>query len=90
MMCGVRRDFLKTPDFLALNPRGLVPTFVADGVVIYESLAILHYLEDRYPAVPLMPKAPAARARALMRMQEANNASSAAGEVRADGLSQKR
>ena len=77
-----RRGFLKTPDFLALNPRGLVPTLVDGDLVLFESLAILHYVEDKYPGVPLMPTNPAAKARCLMRMQEANNASSAAGEVR--------
>ncbi|KAA0152551.1 hypothetical protein FNF29_03778 [Cafeteria roenbergensis] len=73
--------FLKTPEFLALNPRGLVPSLIDGDLVLYESLAILHYLEDKYPAVRLIPKEPAAKARCLMRMQEANNASSAAGEV---------
>jgi len=76
-----RSGFLKTPEFLALNPRGLVPSLIDGDLVLYESLAILHYLEDKYPAVRLIPKEPAAKARCLMRMQEANNASSAAGEV---------
>ena len=80
-----RSGFLKTPEFLALNPRGLVPSLIDGDLVLYESLAILHYLEDKYPAVRLIPKEPADKARCLMRMQEANNASSAAGEVSARG-----
>lgn len=41
---------LKTPAFIALNPRRKVPV-VADGdVVVYESAAIVEYLEDRFPA----------------------------------------
>jgi glutathione S-transferase len=79
---GRRSGFLKTPEFLALNPRGLVPTLVDGETVIYESLAILMYLEDKYPHSPLLPADPAGRARVYMRMQEANNASAAAGEVR--------
>ncbi len=40
---------LKTPEFLALNPRGKVPV-VADGALtLYESAAIVDYLEDAYP-----------------------------------------
>jgi glutathione S-transferase len=44
---------LKTPAYLALNPRGLVPTLVDDGYVLYESLAILTYLDRKYPDPPL-------------------------------------
>lgn len=46
----------RTPEFLALNPRGQVPLLVEpDGTKINESLAILHYLELRYPAPSLLP-----------------------------------
>jgi len=38
----------KKPEYLALNPNGKVPLLVADGVPIFESLAILLYLGDRY------------------------------------------
>ena len=34
-----------------------------ESIVIYESLAILEYLEERHPAPPLLPRGPAARAR---------------------------
>lgn len=40
---------LKAPAYLSLNPRGRVPTLVDDGYVLYESLAILAYLERKYP-----------------------------------------
>lgn len=48
---------LRTPEFLALNPRGKVPVIVNDGLVLSESSAIVEYLEDRYPASgqPLWP-----------------------------------
>lgn len=38
----------KTPEFLAQNPNGKVPLLVADGAAIFESLAILLYLGERY------------------------------------------
>lgn len=39
----------KKPAFLALNPRGKVPVLVDSGFELYESAAILEYLEDQYP-----------------------------------------
>lgn len=58
-----------------------VPIFIDGDVRMYESLAILHYLETFYPETPLLPRERTARARALTRMEEANNVSAAAGEV---------
>jgi glutathione S-transferase len=73
---------LKTPPMLTINPRGLVPILVDGEVRMYESLAILQYLELTYPSSPpLLPVDRMGRARALMRMEEANNLSTAAGEV---------
>jgi glutathione S-transferase len=46
----------RTPEFLALNPRGQTPLLIEpDGTKINESLAILHYLELRYPEPSLLP-----------------------------------
>ena len=58
---------LKKPEFRALNPRGRVPVIVDDGFAVYESAAILEYLEDEYPqaGAPLLPAT--ARPRALAR-----------------------
>ena len=39
---------LKTAPMLSLNPRGLVPIFIDGEVRMYESLAILHYLEANW------------------------------------------
>jgi maleylpyruvate isomerase len=49
-------------EYLARNPQGLVP-FLEDGeVAIGQSLAILEYLEERYPVPPLLPGDPQRRA----------------------------
>ena len=47
---------------MALNPRGQVPTFNDNGIVVNESLAILLYLEEAYPSPTLMPGTPGQRA----------------------------
>lgn len=38
----------KAPEYLALNPNGKVPTLVADGTPLFEALAIMQWLGDRY------------------------------------------
>jgi glutathione S-transferase len=38
----------QTPEYLALNPNGKVPTVIDDGVVIWESNTILRYLAAKY------------------------------------------
>src|SRR4051812_23340341 len=39
---------LKTPEFVALTPRRRVPVLVDDGFVLYESAAIVEYVEERW------------------------------------------
>ena len=51
------------PDYLKLNPRGVVPTLIHDGMAICESQVILEYLEDVFPSPPLRPADPYERAR---------------------------
>ena len=57
----------RTPEFLALNPRHRVPVIVDGDFVLYESNAIVEYLEDAYAGrgQPLFPGD--ARSRALVR-----------------------
>lgn len=41
--------------YRAVNPQGLVPALIDDGKLYVQSLAIIEYLEERYPRVPLLP-----------------------------------
>lgn len=43
---------LHKPEFIRLNPRHRVPVIVDGDFVLYESVAIMEYLEDRYPHAP--------------------------------------
>jgi glutathione S-transferase len=53
----------RNPDVLAANPKGQVPVLVDGDLTLYDSTVILEYLEDAYPAPPLMPRLPNARAK---------------------------
>jgi glutathione S-transferase len=48
----------KSPHMLALNPRGRVPTLKDGDYVVFESLAVLYYLDRKYPAKPLFGSSP--------------------------------
>jgi maleylacetoacetate isomerase len=60
----------RKPDFLKLNPQGLLPVLQDDGLTLNQSMAILEYLEEVYPDRSLLPKNPAdkAQVRALSQM----------------------
>ncbi|KAF1034128.1 MAG: Glutathione S-transferase GST-4.5 [Herbaspirillum frisingense] len=45
----------KSPDYLKLNPNGLIPVLIDGDLVLYESAAICLYLADRYPEQQLAP-----------------------------------
>lgn len=49
--------------YLALNPNGVIPTLVVGGKAIWDSTAIVEYLEDVHPEAPLRPDEPIERAR---------------------------
>jgi maleylpyruvate isomerase len=53
----------QAPAYLARNPQGLVPTLEDESVVLTQSLAIIEYLDERWPKPPLLPSDPVARAR---------------------------
>jgi glutathione S-transferase len=52
----------KAPEHLARSPHGKVPALEDGNVTLYESTAIVEYLEERYPEPALLPPDPAARA----------------------------
>lgn len=60
------------PDYLALNPNGVVPTLVHDGTVVIDSSVICEYIDEVFPDPPLSPADPGERARmrAWMRFVE--------------------
>src|SRR5262245_33069222 len=53
-------------DYLALHPFGRVPTLVHDGFVLYETAAIIRYIDRSFPGPALQPAEP----RALARMDQ--------------------
>lgn len=63
----------KTPEYLALNPRGRVPTIRDGGTVMYESMAIMAYLERKYPQPPLFGVSPEETGRIWRVISEANS-----------------
>ena len=58
----LRADEQKSADYRALNPQGLVPMLEIDGQRLTQSVAIINYLDIRYPVPPLIPAAAAERA----------------------------
>jgi glutathione S-transferase len=51
------------PEYLKLNPNGVVPTLVHDGNPVIESSVINEYLDEVFPETPLRPADPLSRAR---------------------------
>jgi len=66
----------KQPAYGEITPRRQVPTLIygegEEAITIYESVAIIQFLDDMHPQPPLMPPVsePARRAKALMRLAE--------------------
>lgn len=59
----LRRNEQRAPDYLSLNPQGLVPALEVNDAVLTQSLAICEYLDEIQPAPQLLPCAPLERAR---------------------------
>jgi glutathione S-transferase len=53
------------PEYIKLNPHGVVPTLVHDGVPIHNAVAIMEYVEDAFPGPALRPAD--LKARSIMR-----------------------
>lgn len=58
----LRDDEQKSDEYRVLNPQGLVPMLEIDGHRLTQSLAIINYLDLRFPIHPLIPAAAAERA----------------------------
>lgn len=63
----------RTPEYLALNPEGLVPLLVVDGQPLSQIVAICDYLDRRFPDAGLLPRDEWARAQAMSRLAWMNN-----------------
>jgi maleylpyruvate isomerase len=50
-------------EYRKINPSGLVPAFQDERITLTQSVAIIEYLDERFPAVPLMPQDVAGRAK---------------------------
>jgi maleylpyruvate isomerase len=53
----LRNGEQRQPEYLKLNPQGLVPTLeLDDGAVLTQSLAVIEWLEETRPEPPLLPR----------------------------------
>jgi len=78
---------LRQPEFTALNPRRKVPVIVDDGFPLYESAAILEYLDEGYDETPrLFPGNIGQRALIRRMVREADQYAAAAMEALVDGV----
>lgn len=63
----------RSPEYLAINPRGQVPVLVDDGQVITQIVAILLHLDAKLPEAGILPASGLARTRALQTLTWMNN-----------------
>lgn len=77
---------LTTPAFLALNPRHKVPVIVDDGFALFESAAIVDYLEEAYPQPPVYLRGVRERAVARRMVREADQYLATALEILVDEI----
>jgi len=59
----LRRNDQSKPDYLGVNPQGLVPALEDGGRILIQSMAILEYLDEIHPEPPFLPKQAADRSR---------------------------
>jgi glutathione S-transferase len=63
----------KSPEYLAINPRGQVPVLLVDGYPLTQVLAIVNYLNESFPGQNFLPAEPLAKAKALSTLAWMNN-----------------
>lgn len=73
MLVKLHRAENKAPGYLAINPRGQVPVLVDSGQVITQILAIVTWLDHRFPHCEFLPRDPLARVRVLETLAWMNN-----------------
>ncbi|MBL0918837.1 MAG: glutathione S-transferase family protein [Hydrogenophaga sp.] len=69
----LHRGEQRTPEYLAINPRGQVPVLEDGGEVITQIVAILLHLDAKFPQAHLLPASGVARSRALQTLVWMNN-----------------
>lgn len=65
VMVDLRAGEQADAEYRALNPQALVPTLEIDGLTLTQSLAIIDYLDARFPDPPFVPHDPGARSKVL-------------------------
>lgn len=65
----LRKSEQHRPEYLKLNPKGVVPTLAVDGIPIIESSVIIQYLDELVPEPPLRPAGALERARMRLWMK---------------------
>ena len=63
----------RSPEYLALNPRGQVPVLVDGGDVVTQIVTILLHLDAQFPEAGILPASGMARTRALQTLTWMNN-----------------
>jgi maleylacetoacetate isomerase len=64
VMIDLQAGAQHSPEYRAVNPQGVLPALVdGDGPPLFQSMAILEYLEERFPQPPLLPSDARGRAR---------------------------
>ena len=72
-MVKLHKGEQRSPEYLALNPRGQVPVLVDGDEVVTQIVAILLYLDEKLPMAGILPPAGLERARALQVLTWMNN-----------------
>lgn len=70
---AIERNYLHHPDYLKLNPKGVVPTLVHDGRVLTESSVIINYFDIAFDGPALKPADPYEQARMFLWMKRADD-----------------